>query len=370
MALEVSSALLRELRAGPTPGWATARLTNKTTLWQGIADWPRPDIAFEDLTSGATLALEFKPPNQPKREYITGVGQMLTYLREFEFAGLVLPKKSSDGFAISTYVKSMIEDDIPNLPLALFSYDKSASVLTVERDLQDRIGSAPKRPARRGRGTFWAYWRDLSNYDVFSLLQKIDSQSVPSFSSAFGSYWKSDVVGKKARTWEGILRKKKAKAKVTPEERNAFYALRHSGLVDPQGQITMPGLELLHVGKVYGPDSIAFLTMLARQILVDGQHLELILWVEKESSELAVTDKGNSADYLTALDDRLVAEGVIPPRSKTASKAHFIRDEPKLWNKLGLLHKRSTSDYFHPGLGYRFDWRKIISIIESDRVSA
>lgn len=367
MALDVSSALLGQLRSGQGKGWATARLTNKAILWQGIADWPRPDIAFEDPSSGATLALEFKPPNQPKREYVTGVGQMLTYLREFEFSGLVLPQKTSDGFRIADYVRTVVEEELAGLPLVLFSYDKSVLDLTIERQLIARQGSAPIKPARKGRGTFWAYWRDLSNYDVFALLRIVDARMRPDFSAAFGKFWKSEILTKKARTWEGRLRRKRAKAQITPEQRNAFYALRHSGLIDQQGEITIAGLELLHVGKVYGPDSIAFLTLLGRQILLDGQHLDLILWVEKESSALTPAQKGSAKEYLNSLDARLVAEGVIPPRGKKASKAHFIRDEPKLWNKLGLLHKRNSTDYFFPGQGYRFDWRRIISIIESDR---
>jgi hypothetical protein len=152
---------------------------------------------------------------------------------------------------------------------------------------------------------------------------------------------------------------------MNPERINAFLALRQSGLINSQGEITLAGLELLHVGKIYGPDSVAFLTLLGRQILVDGQHLDLILWVERESSALGQQHKGTSKQYLAALDAKLVAEGVIPPRPKSAPKAHFIRDEPKLWNKLGLLHKRTAKDYFFPGQGYRFDWRRIISIIES-----
>ena len=368
MALDVSSQLLTQLRANTASDWATGRLTNKSILWQGIADWPRPDIAFEDPSSGATLALEFKPPNQPKREYITGVGQMLTYLRDFEFAGLVLPQKTSDGFPISEYIKTVIEHDLSELPVALFSYDKTVSALRVERKLRERKGYLPKQSKRRGRGTFWAYWRDLSNHDVFSLLRIIDSRSNGDFVAAFDEFWKSEVLKKKARTWEGKLRKKRAKAKITPEQRNAFYALRHSGLINQQGEITIPGLEILHVGKVYGPDSVAFLTALARQILLDGQHLDLILWVERESAALPRQDKETSDKYLINLDNRLVNEGVIPPRSQNASKAHFIRDEPKLWNKLGLLYKRNENEYFFPEQGYRFDWRRIISIIESDRL--
>jgi hypothetical protein len=364
MALDVSSQLLGQLRGGQA-GWATPRLTDKCILWQGIADWPRPDIAFEDPQTGATLALEFKPPNQPKREYVTGVGQMLTYLRDFEFAGLVLPQKTTDGFRISDYVKDVIQNDLNGLPLALFSYDKSVSNLLVERNLSPRVGPPPVHPPRKGRGTFWAYWRDLSNYEVFALLRIIDGRSKADFAAAFRKFWKTDILGKKARTWEGVLRRKTAQAQMNPERINAFLALRQSGLINSQGEITLAGLELLHVGKIYGPDSVAFLTLLGRQILVDGQHLDLILWVERESSALGQQHKGTSKQYLAALDAKLVAEGVIPPRPKSAPKAHFIRDEPKLWNKLGLLHKRTAKDYFFPGQGYRFDWRRIISIIES-----
>ena len=82
MAHQASAALLGDLRAGKAD-WSHQRLSKKTTLWQGVTDWPRPDIAFEDRTTRASLAIEFKPPNQAKREYVTGLGQALTYLTEF-----------------------------------------------------------------------------------------------------------------------------------------------------------------------------------------------------------------------------------------------------------------------------------------------
>ena len=57
MALELSSVLLTQLRTGQAGAWATASLSGKSTLWQGIADWPRPDVAFEDKSTKATIAL-------------------------------------------------------------------------------------------------------------------------------------------------------------------------------------------------------------------------------------------------------------------------------------------------------------------------
>lgn len=127
MALELSSVLLTQLRTGQAANWAIPRLSDKSILWQGVADWPRPDMAFEDKSTKATLALEFKPSNQTKREYITGLGQMITYLADFEFAGLAVPEKSDDGFGIAKYLRDVIVRDLTDLPIVLFSYDKSVS---------------------------------------------------------------------------------------------------------------------------------------------------------------------------------------------------------------------------------------------------
>jgi hypothetical protein len=363
MALEVSSALLHQLRTGQATGWATQRLSNQSILWPGIADWPRPDIAFEDINTGATLALEFKPPNHSKREYVTGLGQMLTYLQDFEFSGLVLPERSSDGFEIAKFITDTVSSNLDDLPIMLLSYDKMASDFSVLRPLKARTTALPARSSRSGPRTFWAYWRDLSNFELFELLRIIDSSGKPDFSRDFQKFWKSFVLKKKARTWEGALRQKDPNSKVSPERINAFYAMRHSGLIDSEGRITLAGLTLLHVGKIYGPDSEAFLNLLARSILIDGRHLDLIFWIEDQTRQLGPSQKTTSTAYLAALDSRLAAAGVIAPRVKGASKANFIRDEPKLWNKLGLIeHKGSGSQYFQSGSGYLFNWRKILSV--------
>lgn len=367
MALELSSVLLKQLRTGQASGWATSRLSSKSTLWQGIADWPRPDVAFEDKSTKATLALEFKPPNQTKREYITGLGQMITYLADFEFAGLVVPNKSDDGFCIAKYIGEVLARDLDDLPVALFSYDKSVSNLSVLRKLKPRAVPLAGAPAGTRPRTFWAYWRDLSNFDLFEILRIIDLSSMPSFDTNFGKFWKEFATKGKARTWEGAARKKKKMnaPSQTAERLNVFLAMRHAGLVGPDGRLTSAGLELLRVGKVYGPDSIAFIDLLARLILIEGRHLDLIFWVEERTRLIQSNDKQSSNDYVSALDKELVESGVIPPRKSEAKKAHFIRDEPKLWNKLGLLKRDGSTKYFHDGYGFVFDWRKIISVIET-----
>ncbi len=59
---------------------------------------------FEDSTTNATLAIEFKPEGHQKAEYVRGLGQTLTYLRSFDYAAIILPKSSVDNFPIAQYV--------------------------------------------------------------------------------------------------------------------------------------------------------------------------------------------------------------------------------------------------------------------------
>jgi len=366
MALELSSVLLQQLRTGNAGGWADPRLSAQSTLWQRMADCPRPDVAFEDKSTKSTLALEFKPPNQTKREYITGLGQMITYLADFEFAGLVVPRNSGDGFEIATYVSEVLARDLDSLPVALFSYEKSVSDFTVMRKLKPRAVPFASSPAGSRPRTFWAYWRDLSNYDLFEILRIIDISDGSSFEANFATFWKQFAITGKARTWEGSTRKKKTlnSPSHTAERPNAFLAMRHASLLSPDGRLTSAGLELLQVGKIYGPDSVAFIDSLAHSILVNGRHLDLIFWVEERTRLIDPADKTSASDYLSALDEQLVDRGVIPPRKPGAKKAHFIRDEPKLWNKLGFLKHDGQTQYFHDGQGFVFDWRRIISVIE------
>lgn len=356
MAHKVSSLLLHQLRSGNAGAWATPRLSTKSTLWQGIADWPKPDIAFEDRVNNSSFAIEFKPPNQPKREYVTGLGQAITYLNDFEFSGLVVPKRTGDGFEISNYLFNILDRDLAELPLALFAYDRDPNDLTVLQPLKPRVLPPLQVPSGMGRKVFWGYWRDLSNFDLFELLRLSDQMDGQNFEKIFQRFWTKFATKGTALTWEGKARKKKATdAKSLNAERlNVLLAMRHSGILSADERLTASGHELLRVGKIYSPDSVAFLDRLAYHILTDGHHLDLIFWVDEQNRSIMVRDKGSRGRYFAALDKALVKSGVIAPRKGHAAKTHFIRDEPKLWNKLGLLVRDGNVGYFHKKHGLVF----------------
>lgn len=143
--------------------------------------------------------------------------------------------------------------------------------------------------------------------------------------------------------------------------------MRHAGILDSTAKPTAAGYEVMRVGRVYGPNSIAFLELLAHQVLIEGQHLELIFWFERMQRSVSSADKRDASAFYKALDAALVRDGIIPPRPSVSAKPSFLRDEPKLWNKLGLLVHNQGTRYFHPDHGLVFDWRKIISVMELRR---
>ncbi len=365
MALQAADVLLSQLRNGAAT-WHQPKLTTNVIRWPGRADWPRPDIAFEDRKTASSIAFEFKPPSQSKGEYVRGLGQTITYLEKFEFAGLVLPERADDGFLIAQYFKDLLTQVPTSLSIALFSYKQTPSELTVLRNLTVREHSPPALPKGKGRGAFWAYWRDLSGQDLLTLLCLSYRSEAKSFAPIFKKFWSMYATKGMAQTWEGTKRKAKEKNAqgYNAEKANAWLALRHIGFLDSAAQLTSFGYEAMRVGRVYGADSSAFLELLAHQVLTEGQHLELMFWIEQKQRGIPAVRKRSATIFYKALDAALVKDGIIPPRPRVSAKPTFLRDEPKLWNKLGLLVREGQNRYFHPGHGFAFDWRKIISAIE------
>lgn len=360
-----SAQLLGDLRAARAD-WANGELGPRTTLWQGLADWPRPDIAFQDKTTNAAIALEFKPPNQPKREYVTGIGQAITYLNTFKYSGLIVPSVANDGFHIADYIGEIFSGLLSQMPIVLFGYDSDPAKLRVIRKLQKRSSGSIPIPAGTGRTVFWGYWRDLSNYDLLTLMQLIDSQKRPNFRKAFDNYWSRFATKGRALTWERRIRKSKAKlaASRNGERINANLAMKHSGLISSDDRLTGDGYKLLQIGKVYGPQSIAFLEALAAQVLIEARHLELMLWIDEQQRYIHKRKKRDAREFYRAVDARLATAGIIAAPKSGAAKVAFIRDEPKLWNKLGLLISAGVGRYFHAGYGLVIDWRKVISVVQ------
>jgi len=353
--------MLQEVQTGIADWLFGGRLSERTTYWQGVIDWPQPDNAFQDSSTGASLAIEFKPPGHGKSEYVRGLGQALTYLQSFEFSALVVPRLAQDGYAIADYLKAVLEKPgADRLSVGLFAYEQDAAQLTTLVGLRERQGEGPPLPTGV-RKVFWAYWRDLSQNDLLTLLIIMDRNGCD-FDQAYQIYWNENRRHGTALDWEGNARKIPAAGKSNASElANDFLSFRHIGLIDSQKHLTDEGYRLLRDGKVYGSTSQYFLTRLGQQVLLRGRHLELIFWVEETQRVLPAERKSDHETFRRSLDQQLQNAGIIEKLPNNTGKGTFIRDEGKLWNKLGLLRPRTATSYFFDGEGYRFDWRRIVS---------
>lgn len=369
MAHGAAKVLLAQLQTGTAKKWAHNRLTTRSTYWHGLSDWPRPDHAFEDSTTGSSLAIEFKPPSQPKREYVTGLGQCITYLKDFEFALMILPFESLDGFHIAEYLQNVLVDPTADsLPVGIIAYRRDPADqhdLKALLPLRTRKTSIPPIPRGIGRKVFWAYWRDLSQFEVLDILTSMVGQKRVSFENAFRRFWAMKCVKGKALNWEGERRKRKHRfsPSFNGERLNAMLSLKHIGAIDTDSKLTEAGYALLHTGRIYGANSVAFMKILGQAILQEGRHLDLILWVDEQQRNIPRRKKQHALEFYHELDKLLEVAGVIPAAPHGLPKATFLRDEQKLWNKLGLLIQRDRHSYFHSGEGLAFNWKAIISML-------
>ena len=255
MAHAARRTLLSQLRQG-TADWTPGdRLTTASTEWQGVVDWPRPDGGLQDATTDSSLAIEFKPPGHSKREYVTGLGQAMTYLNAFEYSLLIIPKFSRDGFQIALYLGSTLRQVRSEpLPIGLISYESDpadASDLTTHVRVTPRRGDVPSIPQSGTGKVFWAYWRDLSPHDAFQIMRIMDRRGWR-FEAAFRAFWKDFMAKGKALTWEDAKRKMKNPDVPTAEMLNTELSLRHIGVLGSDENLTDEGLTLLRLGVITG----------------------------------------------------------------------------------------------------------------------
>lgn len=354
------------------------QIFSPSTVRIGDFEWPRPDYVIQDLDTSATYALEFKPPMQSKREYVCGLGQSLTYLQHHTYSGLIVPRCSDDGFPIASFLQTVFEaEPIKNSPVSLFLYNEDfTSLELIKPILREREDFTPKRLETTSK-TFWCWWRDMSFSDIYQLLRlsfEYNSYNGDIYSNyIYPAFWNMLISGK-CYDFEGKVRcindSEKSKSSM---KQNYRIPLVQLGLcTNLECRLTKLGFKVLSIGTRYGVNSRIFKDALAYIILTDGKHLDLINFIDRFQRISSISDK--SSQYKLDLEKSLTEQGLIGKRKPSAittnAKLSYIRDEFKLWNKLGLLLGCHKNQYFHPGQGLKFNWETITDILTNSSLEA
>jgi hypothetical protein len=344
----------------------------------GDFGWPRPDYVCYDYDLDQSIAFEFKPPNHPKREYLTGLGQTLSYLEKHHYSGLILPT-IVEGFDIAQHISNILSLDVfARHHIAVIGYNERTlesdplNSIQLFKSIEDeRTGEIVSNDLSQ---TYWCWWRDISHYEIFILLNLLDKHSNQTgdiYSQyAWPEFWAMMIAGQ-TRTWEGVGRVKTDNpSNRASEKQNYKIPLFQLGLIEPsEGRLTVEGYKLISVGKIYGLDSSLYRDYLTKLVLIEGKHLILIQDLEEfkniATGPSLVSQDQFRFDFEKYLNDNNSIGRRKPGRTTTGKKVSYIRDEFKLWNKLGLL-KTNGSRYFINGRGLEFNWSRITEILTKD----
>ncbi len=367
LSLEFQTAILAEIKKGKAP-WSS--VFSREVVLVSNSDWPLTDGIIKDEHKKIQCGVEFKPPGQNKREYLTGLGQAIAYLDKNEFALYLLPEKSDDGFDIGAYIGSIVNSGLfVNMPLGVITYDENSKQL-IRKAIPNVTRTITNKTETNS--TFWAFWRELSTDELYQVLEKADElhatkgnikkpvlawlNSARVAGSVNGPNGKPRRIGKKSGT-------------ETPEQtyRNTAPFIGSLGLWDNQGRLTDDGYLLRKVGKQYGSDSSMFNDELTKFVLKQGNHLKLILLIDEFQASLYKKKKftaRNNNTFNAQLETHLEGKGLLkraPGRRTTSARKRF-QSEITLWGWLNLLEKNGAS-YFISGVGYKFNWERITKLI-------
>jgi len=351
--------------------------------------WPVPDFVIVDGQNNVFVAAEFKPPNQTKREYLTGVGQAVAYTRDFHHAILIVPSVADDDYRIADHILSVLDQAVAtNLPLGLLEYDPRTispahAAFTVLRQLQPRI-AALETPRPSVEESFWAKWRDISPQELGLFLEYLYDEGRPNVQGtrggtirdrAFDRLW-LDVQAGRTVHWGGLPRHiSNAATNKVAWSKNYRNFLMHLEWTLPDGKLTLEGLAALQLVHQYGSASQLFQDEVSQALLLAGKHLVLINLINR-FQDARISRDGPFPDettWLSEVEDNLADNGLLkrnPGRHGAAvmmSPRAFLKAEKTLWRNLGLFVPRGTSGgrAFHTGRGLVFDWSRITALISS-----
>ncbi|MGA7732233.1 MAG: hypothetical protein WCD37_13300 [Chloroflexia bacterium] len=379
LAYAIAREVLSQIHGG-LPEWALLSTTSYAT---SSRDWPVPDFVIFDRANRQTVAGEFKPPNQDKREYLTGLGQAIAYTRDFNHSLLVIPEVANDGYHIADHVNEVLAQAVMDpVPLGLLSYDPAIISSTIApfrllRPLGTRIGAFAQRATVSD--SFWAKWRDISPDELGRFLQYLydEGRVVGGVGTirdrAFNRLW-NDIQAGTTLHWGGERRNTaNTPANKVAWGKNYRNFVDHIGWCLADGRLTPEGLQAMHIAHLYGANSRPFLDNLALAVLLGGKHLVLINTINEYQDNRTRTRGAFPSEqvWLDEVEDYLEAVGYLkrnPGRHAAAvrlSARQFLKSEKTLWKNLELFVPRGAvgGRAYHPGRGLIFNWARITSLL-------
>ncbi|MBE5825220.1 MAG: hypothetical protein E7307_01150 [Butyrivibrio sp.] len=332
-----------------------------------IAAWnmPQDSYAYQDIETQKSVEFVFEDNLENQDESLKLI---LQCLKSFDACVLCISwNKLSLANDLCDYIT---EKKLDTLAIGIVTYDQMGNIL-INRSYK-YSDTTTKERSKSEKKSYWCWWRDASQYEVAVLLElssKYDDEDGDIYTEKVYPKFFEMMINKETKQWDGTPRNKKySEASYKAEKQNYKIPMCQLGLWEPEtGHITEKGRILLEVSKRHGDSSNVYMNYLAKMILIDGKHLDLIKDLDEFQKSRPELVPETSVEFFILFDDYMEEKNSLgtrkPSARTTGAKKAYVRDEPKLWNKFGIINSGGKGRYFIPFKGIDFNWDKINEIL-------
>lgn len=217
-------------------------------------DFPSPDVQIE-LKNKKRICVECKPSNAVKREYLTGLGQAVAYLKIADLSYLALPEKEM------SEMKEYFWLDF----IGLLAVDNS-SIKEIRQPKIANIQQIEKSEIKRA----YAYYRDLTPNDIYYILKTIQSFQLKN----------ACIKEIREGMWKSITSTREWNKSKSSHLANISLFLRDMKLINLNDyKLQKNADELL----LYGDNEnwSSFNHLLTKYFLIDGNYIDIIALIQE-----------------------------------------------------------------------------------------
>lgn len=297
------------------------------------------------------VSFEVKTPYVYKHEYITGIGQAISYNSIFPLSYLVIPNYNMEGFNVLEFIRNVVEINSLNIGLISYEMENPEEVELVKEASIVRTQASLVREVKSIRRSY-SYWRETKPHEVFEALRISKELEKEVQDSNI-----LDLV--LSRLWEEVLSERFPKAK-RPSSFKLNYKLFliQNALLDVTGRLTIIGRHTLTLGEHFGKDSETFKEIITYIMLKYGGHYILLSKIYEEQRKMNEKHLATWDTWAEEIIRRLKEQNYY------ISKDDFRVDRPRLLYAYQRYFCGIAENEFIKGKGITINFPKIISILD------
>jgi hypothetical protein len=335
-------------------------------------DFPKPDfiyvpigmrtIRIKDLEerlgqttlTGERLPLpvsfEVKTPFVYKHEYITGIGQAISYNSVFPLSYLVIPDVNIEGFEVSNFVSNIVASN--NLSMGIFTYkmEKPEDVELTKEAIAVKAEARQVKESVKGIRRSYSYWRETVPEEVYEVLR---------ISRQLENSREANILNRVLeKLWRDIL-----SARFPRTTRKSSFLLNYklfliqNALLDANGRLTVLGRHTLMLGEQFGKDSDMFREAITYIMLKYGGHYLLLSKIYEEQGKMD-EELSSWETWAKEIVDRLQKQNYY------ISKDDFRTDLPRMLYAYERYFCGIAEKSFIQGRGIAINYPKIVEILD------